>query len=137
MNRKSKLLTLTIYYCKVNIRSRWLRLMLSFTHVYQSLLPFCIWSLLNFLNSPKANHLKFMCKVRDHKRKAKDDLSLSHFFRPGDMSLLILVNVPWTHSSIFCGCLPVVIFILKYDGKIVLTLLISIYYRNIIIIIFA
>jgi hypothetical protein len=36
------------------------------------------------LNSPLANHLKFINKVKDLKRKAEIDFLLYHFFRSGD-----------------------------------------------------
>jgi hypothetical protein len=46
-----------------------------------------IWFQLNNLLSPSANHLKFIHKVMDHKKKAKSDFGLDHFFRFGVMPL--------------------------------------------------
>ena len=59
----------------------------------------------------KKNHLKFIQKPRDHKRKAKYNIGLHYFFRSGVMSLDLPKNIfilpgsrviraVWAHSSI-------------------------------------
>jgi hypothetical protein len=52
-----------------------------YAHPYVS--PFSIWILLNNLGSSKENHLKFILKVSDLKRKAKFEFGYYHFFRSG------------------------------------------------------
>jgi hypothetical protein len=47
---------------------------------FQSIRTSHIWFLLNNLSFTWANHLKFICKVRDHKRKANIDFRLCHLF---------------------------------------------------------
>ena len=45
-----------------------------------------IWFPLNNLRSPLTNNLKFIHKIRDHKRKAKFNFRYYHFFYAGVMS---------------------------------------------------
>jgi hypothetical protein len=54
----------------------WALGVLSFTHVCTSYIGFP----LSNLSSPSANYVKFIHKVRDHKRKTKFDFRIYHLF---------------------------------------------------------
>ena len=51
--------------------------------VHPSIHMLCIWCLFNNVSSPRANYLKFIHKVIDHKRKAKFNFRHFNFFLSG------------------------------------------------------
>ena len=72
---------------------------------FQSIRTSHIWFLLNNLSFTWANHLKFICKVRDHKRKANIDFRLCHLF-PCFHDFRLCHLFPCFHDFRLCHLFP-------------------------------